>query len=307
MRRPATPITEDHLRLLRIFRAVAEAGGLTAAEARLGMERSTISRHLQALEAKLGAVLCTRGPAGFQLTAYGQVALRAAVAAAETLEMVRDELDRARDAVEGDLNVGVADACLSNPACRVHHAIAAFRERAPSATLHLSVRTPAELLEGLRERRLHIGITGTVLGHAEFRQQALFREQFRLYVGLPRGGAPPTVEALREQGYVLITRQNDPRTQGLARQLRLERQAVALGLEAVAMLLAGGGYVGYLPTHYVESMAHLHRFAEVPGGEALGYAARFSMAMMLRHRLPPAGQLLAGLLARAHANEAGPA
>ncbi len=40
-------LTESDLRLMRIFRVVAESGGLTAAEICLNMERSTISRHLK--------------------------------------------------------------------------------------------------------------------------------------------------------------------------------------------------------------------------------------------------------------------
>jgi len=300
---PMPPITEDHLRLLRIFRVVAEEGGLTAAEARLGMERSTISRHLQTLEIKLGATLCYRGPAGFELTEFGQVALKIAIAAGDTLNMVRDELDRARNIVSGDLHVGVADICLSNPRCRVYQAVAAFREAAPSATLHLSIETANALRQGLLERRLHICIVGTAPGDANdaaVRRQTLFPEQFRLYVGLPNGGEPPTMAMLQAQDYVLVTRAGDFRTANLAKRLKLKRRAVALGLEAVATLLAGGGYVGYLPAHYVDSLSHLHRFGEVRGAKALGYTVEFAMATSQIHRLPPSGHLLTALLRQAH-------
>jgi DNA-binding transcriptional LysR family regulator len=298
---PMPPITEDHLRLLRIFRAVAEEGGLTAAEARLGMERSTISRHLQTLEIKLGATLCYRGPAGFELTEFGQVALKIAVAAGDTLNMVRDELDRARNVVSGDLHVGVADICLSNPRCRVFQAVAAFREQAPSATLHLSIETVNALRQGLLERRLHICIGGEVQSDSAVRQHVLFPEPFRLYVGLPGGGEAPTVPMLQSEGYVMVTRASDFRTATLAKRLQLPRRAVALGLEAVATLLAGGGYVGYLPVHYVESLSHLHHFAEVRGAKAFGYTVEFAMTTSQIHRLPPAGYVLTALLRQAHA------
>ncbi len=298
---PMPPITEDHLRLLRIFRVVAEEGGLTAAEARLGMERSTISRHLQTLEIKLGATLCYRGPAGFELTEFGQVALKIAIAAGDTLNMVRDELDRARNIVSGDLHVGVADICLSNPRCRVFQAVAAFREAAPSATLHLSIETANALRQGLLERRLHICIIGTAPDDSGLRQHTLFPEQFRLYAGLPNGGEAPTVPMLQAQDYVLITRAGDFRTATLAKRLKLKRRAVALGLEAVATLVAGGFYVGYLPTHYVESLSHMHRFAEVRGAKAYGYVVEFAMATSQIHRLPPSGHLLTALLKQAHA------
>jgi len=295
------PIDEALLRLLRIFRAVAESGGLTAAESRLSMERSTISRHLRSLETRLGATLCYRGPRGFDLTEFGRTALQVAVAAGDTLDMVRDELNRARNAISGDLHLGVADSSLTNPHCRVYRAIAAFREQAPAATLHLSIRTPDELLQGLLERRLHIGITGAILGNANIRQHALFPEQFRLYVGMPDGAEPPSVAMLAEQGYVLITRQNDYRTLNLAKRLKLQRQAVALGLEAVAMLLVSGGFVGYLPTHYVDGLKHLYRLVEVRESRSFAYRTKFAMATVQNHRLPPAGQLLAASLIQAHA------
>jgi DNA-binding transcriptional LysR family regulator len=294
-------LDESHLRLLRIFRAVAEAGGLTAAESKLSMERSTISRHLQALEVKLGATLCYRGPTGFELTEFGRTALQVAVAAGEVLDTVRDELNRARNAVSGDLHLGIADTCLTNPRCAVFRAVTAFSAQAPSAVLHLSVHTPDELLRGLRERRLHIGITGTVLGNADLRQQTLFPEQFRLYVGLPAGGEVPAPAQLRARNYALVTRENDYRTLNLAKRLKLDRHAVAMGLEAVATLIAGGGFVGYLPTHYVAALAGLHRFTEVRDSDSFGYETKFAMAMVQRHRLPPAGHLLAKLLQEAHA------
>ncbi len=294
------PITEGHLRLLRIFRAVAEAGGLTAAEHRLGMERSTISRHLQTLEAKLGAILCHRGPAGFELTEFGQAALRVAVAAGDTLDMVRDELDKARNAIRGDLHVGIADICLTNPHCKVHQALTAFREQAPSATLHLSIQTANELRRGLQERRFHICIAGLSPTDDGMQQHALFPEQFRLYVGLPKGGDPPTVPMLQSQGYTLVTRESDFRTATLAKKLKLRHHAVALGLEAVATLLAGGGFVGFLPTHYVQAMSHLHRFAEVEGGHPFSYSLKFALTTSPNHRLPSSGQLLDRLLRQAH-------
>jgi DNA-binding transcriptional LysR family regulator len=295
------PITESHLRLLRIFRAVAEAGGLTAAEGRLAMERSTISRHLQTLETELGARLCHRGPAGFELTEFGQAALKVAVAASDALDMVRDELDKARNAVRGDLHFGVADICLTNPRCKVHQALAAFREQAPSATLHLSIQTANELRRGLRERRFHICITGVTPNDDSLRQQVLFPEEFQLYVSLPNGGDPPAVHTLQSRGYVLVTREGDFRTATLAKKLKLRHHAVALGLEAVATLLAGGGYVGFLPTHYVKAISHLHRFTEVQGGRRLGYALKFALTMSPEHRLPASGQLLARLLQQVHA------
>lgn len=297
---PLGSIDERHFRLLRIFRAVAEAGGLTAAEAPLSMERSTISRHLQALERQLGATLCQRGPAGFALTDFGRVALKVAISAGDTLDMARNELDWARSAVNGDLHLGVADNCISNPRSQVHRAVAAFREQAPKVTLHLSIAPSEDLRRSLLARKLQIGITGFAANNAAVRHRALFSEEVRLYVGLPQGGQPPSVEDLAAERYVLVLRQAHYRTVALAKRLKIERQTFAQGLEAVATLLAGGGFVGYLPTHYAASVARQHRLAEVSGAGSLAHDTKIGIATIQDHQLSPAAQLLTDLLLQAH-------
>jgi DNA-binding transcriptional LysR family regulator len=57
---------------LRFFLAVARTGRLTVAAARLGVEHSTVSRRIAALEATLGAKLFDRRPHGYGLTAAGE-------------------------------------------------------------------------------------------------------------------------------------------------------------------------------------------------------------------------------------------
>ena len=66
-------ITEVELRLLRVFRVVADCEGLAAAESELEIGRSTISKHLSDLETRFGTRLCNRGRSGFSLTDEGKV------------------------------------------------------------------------------------------------------------------------------------------------------------------------------------------------------------------------------------------
>ena len=78
------------LRHLRYFVAVAEAGQITEAAARLGIAQPTLSQSLAQLEDRLGMQLLERRPHGVHLTDAGRVLLehaRATVKAAdETLE-----------------------------------------------------------------------------------------------------------------------------------------------------------------------------------------------------------------------------
>jgi DNA-binding MarR family transcriptional regulator len=65
-------LSDADWRLLRVFLAVVDCGGMTAAELELNISTSTISRHVKDLEARLGLVLCRRGRAGFALTPAGE-------------------------------------------------------------------------------------------------------------------------------------------------------------------------------------------------------------------------------------------
>lgn len=56
------------IRLLRVFVVVAACGGIAASELELNIGKSTISRYISDLEARLGLRLCNRGPSGFSLT-----------------------------------------------------------------------------------------------------------------------------------------------------------------------------------------------------------------------------------------------
>ena len=57
---------------VRAFLAVARSGRLTAAAARLGVDHSTLSRRIAALEHKLKARLFDRSPSGYSLTDQGR-------------------------------------------------------------------------------------------------------------------------------------------------------------------------------------------------------------------------------------------
>jgi DNA-binding transcriptional LysR family regulator len=292
---PVPHLTETDLRLLRIFRAVAEAGGLTAAESQLRMERSTISRHLLALETRLGSRLCFRGPSGFELTDFGHRALGASVAACDALEMVHHELNLARNILSGELKIGIADNCLSNPRCRLADTLAEFRKAAPDVTLNIAIGLPSTLVEDVLARRLHLAISGQAAGNGKLEYVSSFTEEFRLYTA---AAAPLALDALRGGDVVLVTRTNDRRTQNLARRLQIKQHAIAFGLEAVATMLVGGGFVGFLPTHYVQMLGPIHHLQEVSGAEAFRYTTQFSLISAINRPLPPSGRLLAKLLTR---------
>ncbi|WP_408448336.1 hypothetical protein [Paraburkholderia sediminicola] len=87
-----------------------------------------MSRQLAALEARLSARLCFRGPGGFELTEFGRAVLRAAINAHDTLQMIGHELNCARSVMTGSLQIGIADNCLTNPECKLATTLTRFRQ-----------------------------------------------------------------------------------------------------------------------------------------------------------------------------------
>jgi molybdate transport repressor ModE-like protein len=122
---------------LRLVLAVHRDGSLRAAAAELGMDHSTIFRHLKALEKKLGVRLFERLPGGaYHATAAGE--RMAAVAERiehETLSLDRDIAGRDRRPA-GKLRVTSSETLAQS---RLTPHLAAFREAHPDIVVELVI------------------------------------------------------------------------------------------------------------------------------------------------------------------------
>lgn len=111
---------------LAYFLAVARAGRLTLAAHRLGVEHSTVSRRIAALEAALGTRLFTRMPAGYALTPAGEQLLKLAEDMESVASTVAREVGEGDLALAGTVRIGAPDgfgtyflaACLGRLALR---------------------------------------------------------------------------------------------------------------------------------------------------------------------------------------------
>ncbi|VVE60406.1 transcriptional regulator [Pandoraea pnomenusa] len=271
MRRPAGPrrlpagerivanreFSERDLRSLRIFCAVAQASGFAAAEKQLNMSKASISRHIRDVEETLGARLCERGPSGFVLTHAGKVALELARDALKSLERIRPEIDAVRGVLSGTLSIGMVEHIVSDVGCHIPEALAELKAQAPDVKVELTVMTFNELDLALRERRVQIAIRGMYRREAGFRYQPLFIERHQLYVARHQ---------LKEAARLPLVYRTQPFVHEALNSLGLARGPTASGLEAVAMLVLSGHYVGLLPQYYAASFAKRHALMRVPGG-----------------------------------------
>jgi DNA-binding transcriptional LysR family regulator len=104
---PERPASMDELRQLRIFSAIVEAGGITAAAQQLDINTSVVSRALALLEGRLGIRLATRTTRSFELTGEGQTYHERIQTLLLALKDADDEITQNTRAPIGTLRVGV--------------------------------------------------------------------------------------------------------------------------------------------------------------------------------------------------------
>lgn len=288
-------VTDNDLRLLRVFRAVVACGGFAAAELELNIARSTISRHIKDLETRVGFTLCRRGRGGFALTGEGEQLYRATESLLSAVEDFRHEVNDLNQQLTGTVALALFDKTVSNPACHIHRALAAFSDAAPNAHLQLHVAPINSIEQGVMEGRFHLGIIPDHRPSSSLHYHPLFREQMYLYCGAdhPLFGIeqarvdPDSIRRCRHVGIGY----HSPNME-VTRQTGQRRDATAWDQEAVAHLILSGRYTGYLPDHYA------HAFVESGSMRALRpdlfqYVCQFSAIL---RRAPPPSRVVERLL-----------
>ena len=246
-------VGDTEIRLLRIFKAVIECGGLSAAELELNIGRSTVSRHIKDLEDRLGLVLCRRGRAGFALTADGQRVYDAAQRLLEAMDAFRGDVRDLHADLVGNLALGIFDKTVSNPQAHIGRAIRDFRRAAPEVAVDITVGTTNSIESAVIDGRFHVGIVPDHRRSDSLDYHELFNEQMFMYCGRqhPLFGA--------DHGSLVWADLQDYDYAGLGfhspnmdatHRFQLRRRASVSDQEAIATLILSGCYIGFLPDHY---------------------------------------------------------
>jgi DNA-binding transcriptional LysR family regulator len=159
---PTPPLLDDML----VFAEVVGAGGITAAAARLGLRKSTVSRRLAALEERLGTRLLERNTRRLRLTEAGrEYHAHCARLVAEAREVNR-ALSESRHTPHGTLRVVtfsllgellapvIAEFLLRHPQVRVEVSLAQAHVDLVAEEYDLALRTGPLLDSSLVARRL---------------------------------------------------------------------------------------------------------------------------------------------------------
>ena len=248
---PLSQVSDFDLRLLRVFRTVAEYGSFAAAESALGITRSAISLHMSDLEKRLGMRLCQRGRAGFALTDQGREVLRASSAMMAAIENFRSEINLLHQRLRGDLNIGLMNNLVTQPRMRITAALRELRRQSDEVHIHISMSTPGDIERGLLDGRLHVGALPLTNRLSGLDYQPLYEECSLLYCSHEHplfGRGDIRQEELAATFAVAPSYRMSAEALDLYRGLSCV--AKASDREAIAFLILTGEYIGFLPDHY---------------------------------------------------------
>jgi len=249
---PLAQISDVDLRLLRVFRAVAEHGGFAAAESALGITASAISLHMSDLERRLGMRLCQRGRSGFALTDQGREVLRASASMLVAIEDFRSEMNQLQQRLRGELNIGLMNNLVTQPRMRITSALRRLRRQSDEVHINISMSTPGEIERGLLDGRLHVGALPLIATLGGLEYSPLYDELSLLYCSREHAlfGRPAAIGARELAGVPAVapSYRMNAEAQGLHKGLNCV--AKATDREAIAFLILTGEYIGFLPDHY---------------------------------------------------------
>ena len=241
------------LKLLRIFKAVVEAGGLSAAEVRLNMSVSNISTRLSELEKRLNVRLCERGRQGFALTEQGQHIYMATLELLASLEHFRTQVQRTQGKITGELRLMLTDNTLDDSRFPIVQILERFRLRAPDVYIRLEHDCQPEVEQSVLNGDVDLGITSLSQPLETLECQFLYGEDTFLYCGskhplFQQESDVMTATDIEQYGFI------DTASGGHSAVpiTGVRQTASAASLESRAALILSGGYVGFLPGHYAQ-------------------------------------------------------
>jgi len=235
--------------LARTFLAVAATGNFVAAASRLFVTQSTVSARIHTLETTLGARLFQRGRNGAELTPAGRRFLRHAKHLVRTVEQARHDVGLP----QGFSDVLTLSGRIALWEGFLPHWVAWMRDAAPEVSLRLEIGFEADIMQGLIEGTVDIGVMYTPTSRSGLVVEALFDETLVLVTSDRKRGWP-------DPGYIHIDWGPEFHAQFSEHYADVPPPALVanIGWLGVQQLLAYGGS-GYFPLRLVRHLIEERR------------------------------------------------
>jgi DNA-binding transcriptional LysR family regulator len=180
--------------LARTFLSVVAAGNFISAADRLHVSQSTVSTRIHTLEDQLGCTLFVRNKAGTTLTSAGRQFQRHAATLVRTIEQARHDIG-VPEGFSGTLVVGGRIGLWEEFLLQW---LLSMRNARPEISIRAESALEPELMQGLVEGRMDIGVMYTPQSRPGLKVEKLFEEQLIL-VSTDKNGKPEP-----QPGYVYV-------------------------------------------------------------------------------------------------------
>jgi DNA-binding transcriptional LysR family regulator len=168
------------LSYLRTFIVVVEQRGFSAATQALGISQPAVSQQVQRLERELGVTLLRRGRRGVvEITPCGEAVLDFARVTLAAYNALREELDRQRNLVAGELQLA---ASTIPGEYLVPQLVADFRAQHPSVKAQVTVGDTADVVRKVLAGECDLGFVGAPVERPGLVQERLAADEVVLVV-----------------------------------------------------------------------------------------------------------------------------
>ena len=255
-------LSDIDLRLLRVFQAVAEAGGFAKAQGTLGISQPAISAQIAKLEDRLGFRLADRGPQGFSLTTEGIQVLEETKRLLTDVDDIADRLRNIGKAPIKRIRFGVVDCMVTDPDNPMVDHIRMLKQAHADLKIQIGIYDFLDCLTELRAKQLDIaivGIAGNETIPSDLEAIPLYQEISGLYctpdhecVGIDD---PEALKAALAQAEISAhSFVFNPIDQDLDPKLLDQSKGVAQDtIELSTYLALSGTHVGLIPNHYAQN------------------------------------------------------
>jgi len=240
--------------LLKTYGEIVRAAGISRAARVLSRQQPSISSALKRLEDYLGAVLCQRGPSGFDLTEHG----KAVAELASQLETLISSLPATLDAISDEPMFQVRLLVVGNLVSpRLDAAISRFSRKYPKAAIFINVAPCPEIEERLLQHGAEIGVSPSRRVDDRLRFHRLYREQHlpvcgrnhRLY-----GRTFTDPRALTDEPFVLPGADEAEEVRSYRKRFDWGTRVAgeSLDLNEVKRMIAAGLGIAFLPQDFMQ-------------------------------------------------------
>lgn len=250
-------VGDYEIRLLKVFEAVVECGGFSAAESELSIGRSTISIHIANLEERLNLKLCRRGRGGFSLTEEGMEVYELMKGLFSALESFRSGVNALHVTLTGELRIIASDAICMDPQSRLPETIARFADVAPDVNVLLDVKALNDIERMILNDEADIGFIPCHRQLSGLDYHTLYADQCHLYCSRTH----PLFEAESGQGLLDRVLSSKVVHAGIhtspevgAQLADMNKAAISYFYEARLAMILSGAYIGFMPDSYVERL-----------------------------------------------------